>query len=84
MGLNIKNEDAHRLAQELAQLTGESLTTAVTTALKQRLERERELRNGSLTDRLMAIGRDCAQHLKEPFRSQDHATLLYDDNGLPE
>lgn len=29
MGLNIKNEETHRLAQELAALTGESMTQAV-------------------------------------------------------
>jgi antitoxin VapB len=31
----------------------------------------------------LAIGDDCARHLKEPFRSADHDTLLYDDRGLP-
>jgi hypothetical protein len=30
MSLNIKSEEAHRLAQELARLTGESITAAVT------------------------------------------------------
>jgi prevent-host-death family protein len=33
--------------------------------------------------RLIAIGRDCAAHLKEPYRSIDHADLLYDERGLP-
>lgn len=40
--LNIKSEDAYRLASELAGLTGESLTTAVTRALSERLQRERK------------------------------------------
>jgi len=37
--LNIKDEEAHRLAGELAQLTGESLTFAVKTSIKERLDR---------------------------------------------
>jgi len=39
--LNIKSEDGYRLATALSALTGESLTTAVTEALRERLERER-------------------------------------------
>jgi antitoxin VapB len=45
MHLNIKNDEAHWLATELAQLTGESLTLAVTLALRERLARERRRRN---------------------------------------
>jgi antitoxin VapB len=83
MGLNIKNEDAHRLAQELANITGESLTTAVTQALRERLDRVRRTGRGSLAERLLAIGKDCAPRLKEPFRSADHGDILYDERGLP-
>ena len=84
MSLNIKNKEAHRLAEELAKLTGETLTAAVTTAVRERLDRvRRERRSVSLADRLLAIGRDCAAHLKEPFRSAEHGDLLYDDTGLP-
>lgn len=32
---------------------------------------------------LLAIGRDCATRLKEPYRSADHGDLLYDELGLP-
>jgi antitoxin VapB len=83
MGLNIKNEETHRLVRELAALTGESLTEAVTTAVRERLERIRREEGQSLADRLLAIGKDCAAHLKEPFRSADHGDLLYDERGLP-
>jgi antitoxin VapB len=83
MGLNIKNEETHRLAQQLAKLTGESMTAAVTEAVRERLDRVRRARNGSLADRLVAIGKDCAAHLKEPFRTMDHGELLYDERGLP-
>jgi antitoxin VapB len=83
MTLNIKNAETHRLAQELAALTGESMTAAVTEAVRERLERVRRDRGLSLADRLLAIGKECAAHLKEPFRSIDHGDLLYDERGLP-
>lgn len=83
MSLNIKNEETHRLVRELAALTGESMTEAVTEAVRERLERERRGRDAGLAERLLAIGKDCAAHLKEPYRSIDHADLLYDDRGLP-
>ncbi len=83
MGLNIKNEETHRLAQELAMLTGESMTSAVTEAVRERLDRVRRERGVGLADRLLAIGKDCAARLKEPFRSTDHGELLYDERGLP-
>jgi len=83
MGLNIKNEETHRLVAELAKLTGESMTTAVTEAVRERLDRVRRTKGISLAERLVAIGKDCAAHLKEPFRSVDHGELLYDERGLP-
>jgi antitoxin VapB len=83
MGMNIKNEEAYRLAKQLAKLTGESLTSAVTEALRERLSRVRHARGGDLADKLLAIGRDCASHLKEPFRKIDHGEMLYDERGLP-
>ncbi len=67
MALDIKNEEAHLLAQRLARLTGESMTEAVTEALRERLERLGREREVPLADRLLAIGRDCAAHLKNPM-----------------
>jgi len=83
MGLNIKNAETHRSVQELAALTGESMTAAVTEAVRERLDRVRRERGVSLADRLLAICKQCAAHLKEPFRSIDHGDLLYDERGLP-
>jgi len=83
MSLNIKNREAHKLAQQLARFTGESMTEAVTEALRERLNRVREQADRPLSARLLEIGKDCAAHLKEPFRSVDHGVLLYDDKGLP-
>jgi antitoxin VapB len=81
--MNIKNAETRRLAQELASLTGESLTAAITEAVRERLERLRSQRRGSLAERLVAIGRDCAPRLREPFRSMEHGDLLYNDRGWP-
>ena len=83
MSLNIKNTETHQLVQELAALTGETQTTAVTIAVRERLDRVRHLRQAGLADRLLAIGADTAPRLHEPWRSADHAGLLYDEHGLP-
>jgi antitoxin VapB len=77
MGLDIKNEEAHRLARELARVTGESMTVAVSKAIRERLERIRAV------DRILKIARECAPLWKEPFRTVDHGDLLYDEKGLP-
>jgi len=79
MGMNIKNDETHRLAQELAALTGESMTEAVTEALRQRL---RWVRRHDRGQELREIARDCAARMKEPYRSMDYRDLLYDERGL--
>lgn len=81
MSLNIKNEEAHVLAAKIAGATGESLTEAVTVALRERLARIEA--PDALAGELLELGRDCARRLKEPWRSGDHADLLYDEKGLP-
>jgi len=83
MGLNIKNEKTHRRVRELARATGESMTAAVDKAVQERLERVRRNKKGSLAERLLRIGRECAAHMKEPYLSIDHGKMLYDEKGLP-
>jgi antitoxin VapB len=80
MSLNIKNGETHRLAADLATLTGESMTRAVTVALRERLERVRRSQGASAAE-LLEIGRRCAAHLEAP--PVEHGDLLYDDRGLP-
>lgn len=56
MALSIKTEEADRLARELSRLTGETMTEAVTVALRERLERaavDRAEREAEL-DRVLA------------------------------
>jgi antitoxin VapB len=83
MALNIKSDEAHKLAKQLAKLTGESLTDAVIKAVRERLSRVRGASRHELADRLSQIGKECAAHIKEPYRSIDHGELLYDEKGLP-
>jgi antitoxin VapB len=82
MSRNIKDPEAHKLAQQLAQQTGESMTQAVTEALRERLARVTRARNQeTAADDLLAIGRRCRAALKR--KPVDHAVLLYDEHGLP-
>lgn len=82
MTLNIKDPEAHKLARALAQETGETMTRAVTEALRERLFRVQKSRRPEATvEDLLAIGRRCAAALKG--KPVDHGELLYDERGLP-
>lgn len=84
MGLNIKSDETHRLVRELAELTGESLTTAVTVAVRERRDRLVERRSGRGSAQVMLeLGRDCARRLPASVRRLDHGELLHGENGLP-
>jgi antitoxin VapB len=81
MSLNIKNPEAHRLAQELAELTGESMATAVTEAVRERLA---SIRRRGMADRLMEIGKQASERLNAPGPKMMKIEDLYDDEtGLP-
>jgi antitoxin VapB len=83
MALSIKNDEADRLVRELAELTGESLTEAVVSSLRERLERQRAQRDSRpLAERLMEAGRRCARRPVRDHRTPDEI-LGYDDSGLP-
>lgn len=86
MSLNIKNADAEHLARMLADATGESITAAVTAAVRERLDRARgsdEAKAAARVHRLHAIAADAAGRWIEPYRSADHGDLLYDQTGAP-
>jgi antitoxin VapB len=81
MSLNIKDPEAHRLARQIARVTGETMTRVVTEALRERLARlERRSARASLEE-LVAIAERAASYVKRPYL--DHAELLYDEHGLP-
>jgi len=84
VGMNIKNEETQRLVRELAQLTGESQTAAITAAVRERLERlHAESQKSDRLKRLIEIANDTAARFKEPYKSIDHGELLYGPDGLP-
>ena len=85
MGLNIKNEETCRLASELARLTGETKTGAITLALRERMERESKKRSLDVRRRRMrAIAERCAAlGGGGGFSSAEHGEQLYDGRGLP-
>ena len=60
MALSIKDDEADYLAHALANATGESLTTAVKIALRERLERVRRLSDRPLHEELDEIAIACA------------------------
>lgn len=71
------------LAAELAKLTGENKTEAVTRALRDRLARVRRERSGrTLADELDDIARHCAELPVLDHRSAEEI-LGYDADGLP-
>jgi antitoxin VapB len=80
--LNIKSEDGYRLATELSALTGESLTTAVTEALRERLEREQRVRDrAARLTRLAALAGEIRSSLRR-LPGDGHG-YLYDESGRP-
>ena len=81
--LNLKNDEAYRLARELSVRTGESMTAAVIQALRERLERLKKEPKEDFVARILAIGRACAAELTEEERSRNPDDLLYDERGLP-
>jgi antitoxin VapB len=82
MSLNIKSPETHELATELARLTGESMTKAVTEAIRERLEREKRKRDeDKLFAELMELAEQCAAYPRRDDRSLEE--FLYDERGLP-
>jgi antitoxin VapB len=84
MALSIKNAEAERLARELARATGESLTEAVTRALRDRLVREtgRSANTEQWLNGIREIQREVAELPVVDAREPDEI-LGYDEHGLP-
>jgi antitoxin VapB len=84
MALSLKDPETDRLARQVAQLTGESLTEAVRKALSERLARER-LRAGlparHLRQALDELAQECAALPDIDTRPSDEV-IGYDDRGL--
>ena len=84
MSLNIKNAETYRLVRELADVTGESMTAAVTSAVRERLERIRADGGQRLDiERGLALLRVMRDRFEPGYLDQDFDAVLYDDRGLP-
>ena len=84
MPLNLKNEETERLARELAKTTGETLTTAVTLAIKERLDRQKTNPKAGLAAWLDELSKETAPLLKDLPPSDKIGDLLFDkETGLP-
>ena len=79
--MNVKDPEAHRLAQEIADQTGESLTKVVIESLRERHAKLEKRKGKASLDDLMAIAKRASRAVKRPY--VDHGELLYDDHGLP-
>lgn len=77
--MNIKDPDVHRMAKELAERGGTTVTGAVRDALRAALARERDRSREGMADRLMEIGRRSAE-IDAPWLADDD---LYDESGIP-
>jgi antitoxin VapB len=83
MSLNIRNQEAEKLAEAVAAMTGETKTQAVTEALRERLETlKRRKHRRSVADRLDEIAKHCASLPVLDKRSPDEI-IGYDEHGLP-
>jgi len=85
MALNIKNDEAHRLAKELAEATDRSLTDAVTSALREALRSERGRNTEDEALRLAEVAEIQRLVASLPDRDTRSAEeiLGYDALGLP-
>jgi antitoxin VapB len=83
MGISIKNEHTEQLARELARETGESLTTAITRALEERLARLEGLRSPAqkLAEARAVLRRLDTLPVLDGRRAED--IIGYDEHGLP-
>lgn len=82
MALSIKDPEADRLARTLAARTGQSLTAAIVTALREELRRTAAAQPASLADDLMEIAVRCSALPVLDPRTDDEL-VGYDPSGLP-
>jgi antitoxin VapB len=84
MPIHLKNPEAESLAREISRTTGESITQAIITALKERLERLRGRRQArSAQEKIRHILERVDQLPDLDGRSPDEI-LGYNQHGVPE
>ncbi len=84
MALSIKDEETDRLAREVAERNGETVTMAVKVALKERLERQKPNPKAGLAEWLDELSKRTAPLLKGLPPSDKIGDLLFDkETGMP-
>lgn len=82
--LNIKNPEVYRLARELAERNGETMSQAVEIALRERLERQQQNPKAGLAEWLMELSRETGPLMDDGKSSIELIEELYDpETGLP-
>lgn len=87
MALSIKTEEADRLARELSRLTGETMTDAITRAMRERLDRLRaeQEAQSDYVSRMKAFVRQRANRYdRRPVTKQEWDEALGDTAEEPE
>lgn len=82
VALSIKSPETEALAREVAALTGESLTAAITNALRERLDQLRQKGEQSLAEQLDDIALRCAA-LPDLDTRPPEDIIGYDEHGIP-
>lgn len=88
MSLNIKNERTVALVRELAAATGESQTSAVEQAVRERLERVTTTTQAGASAERLASARRLIAEIHKSMTDEDRAAIrsaqddMYDENGL--
>jgi antitoxin VapB len=81
VSLNVKDPEAHRLAEAISKETGESLTKVVINSLRERWERMEKQRQRPRVSEILAAAASVRETLTGPL--PDHGELLYGEDGLP-
>ena len=81
MSLIIKDEETCRLASELAELTGETTVDAIASAIRERLERKREI--DARVRAIMEIGKHSAELMRDGPSPAEIIDSMYDEHGAP-
>lgn len=86
VSLNIKNEEVHALVRRLAELTGQSQTSAVEDAVRRRLQEVDAEKETRRAEKLAAIERIVENVRRLPVVGPTYDEIMeemYDENGLP-
>jgi antitoxin VapB len=81
MSLHVKDPEAQRLAEVIAEATGEPVAIVVTVALRERYERLQSKPVKASLEELRAIAKSVSTRAKHPH--VDHGEALYNEHGLP-